>query len=50
VLVRETGDLLRLILGRVGQINEVITEIATSAELQAKTSIRLTMPWANWTA
>lgn len=36
VLVRETGDLLRLILGRVGQINEVITEIATSAELQAQ--------------
>ncbi|MBB3956241.1 methyl-accepting chemotaxis protein [Novosphingobium sediminicola] len=36
VLVRETGDLLRLIMGRVGEINEVITDIATSAELQAQ--------------
>jgi len=35
-LVRETGDLLRHIMGRVGEINEVITDIATSAELQAQ--------------
>ena len=34
-LVRETGDLLGNILGRVGEISEVITEIAVSAERQA---------------
>ncbi|RVU06342.1 methyl-accepting chemotaxis protein [Novosphingobium umbonatum] len=35
-LVRETGDLLGKIMGQVGEINEVVTEITASAELQAQ--------------
>jgi methyl-accepting chemotaxis protein len=35
-LVRGTGDLLGRIMGRVGAISEVISEIASSAELQAQ--------------
>ncbi len=35
-LVRETGDLLGAIMGRVGEINEVIADIARSAEFQAQ--------------
>ncbi|WP_408591647.1 methyl-accepting chemotaxis protein [Novosphingobium sp.] len=36
-LVHQTGDVLGTILGRVGDINQVITEIATSADMQAET-------------
>jgi len=36
VLVRETGDLLGRIMGRVGEINAVITDIASGAEEQAQ--------------
>ena len=36
-LVRETGDLLGAIMGRVGEISEVIADIASSAEFQAQT-------------
>ena len=36
VLVRETGDLLGRIMGRVGEVNDVIIDIATGAELQAQ--------------
>jgi methyl-accepting chemotaxis protein len=35
-LVRGTGDLLGRIMGRVGSISEVISDIASSAELQAQ--------------
>ena len=35
-LVRETGDLLGRIMGRVGEINDVITDIASGAEQQAQ--------------